>query len=261
MSNDNWIQYSRQDKVGVITLNRSPVNAYNFIFHQQLNTLLTEVEQDEQVNCVIFRSSSEKFFCAGADIKEFQANSTKANQQMVDMARANLALLDQSKKIYIAEVAGHCMGGGLEIALACDFRFAAEGSYLIGMSEIKLGLIPGNGGTQRLVRLIGKVKALELLLTGDNISPQTAHQLGLLNCLHPKAELAQVTLDFALKLAFGPALANAATKQAVSVGAELSLADGLKLEHQLADALCHSQDAKEGFVAFVEKRTPVYCGK
>lgn len=260
MNNIDLITYHIEKEVGIITFNRPPANAYNLEFHQVFSNILNKVDEDTKVNSVIIKSSMENFFCAGADIKEFQNNSIETNQKMVTLARENLSLMDKSSKIFIAEIAGHTMGGGLEIALACDIRFAADSKYLIGMSEIKLGLIPGNGGTQRFARLVGKNKAMEYLLTGENFSSDIAYEIGLINRLFSSEELHTKSLAFALQLSKGPALAIAATKKVVMNGSELSLQKGLELEYKTADELCHSNDAKEGFNAFVEKREAKYTG-
>jgi enoyl-CoA hydratase/carnithine racemase len=256
------VYYLRQQNAGVIHFNRAPANAYNLAFQQQFAIAIKEANSDPLINAVIIKSTSPKFFCAGADIKEFQSNSTMQNQTMVDLARANLDAIEASDKIYIAQLSGHTMGGGLEIALACDVRVASSSPYLIGMSEIKLGLIPGNGGTQRLTRLVGVSKAMDLLLTGDNISAQYAHQIGLINtlidCQELKSALDDHCLSLANTLANGPAKAIAATKRCIYGAIDKSIDDGLALERNLADALSRAGDAQEGFLAFVEKRQPVY---
>lgn len=255
------LQYRVEGKVAIITFNRPPANAYNLAFFEQLLALINQAEDNGDVGCIIINSSSEKFFCAGADIKEFQANSTADNQLMVDKARETLAALDNCSKLVIAEIAGHALGGGLEIALACDLRFVAEGRYRFGLPEIKLGLMPGDGGTQRFTRLVGVAKALEWLASGDSFSVEQAEQMGLVNRVYPAEQLSQATLEYAQSVAKGPLLALKATKLAVYQGAALPLAEGLKVEQQLCDALYDTEDAKEGFLAFVEKREPLFQGK
>jgi enoyl-CoA hydratase/carnithine racemase len=164
-------------------------------------------------------------------------------------------------KIFIAEIAGHALGGGLEIALACDLRFAAEGSYRIGLPEVTLGLLPGNGGTQRLPRLIGWSRALDLMITGRTLTPEEAHRIGIVDALHPAGELGERTLAYAWAVAAAAPLAVASVKRAVREGSALSTADGLALEQDLMAGLFASADAKEGLTAFVEKRSPTFVGR
>lgn len=255
------INFSKLDRVAYITLDRPKANAYNLEFYQAFYEAVQQADKDADVGAVIVRSSSEKFFCAGADIKEFQNNSTEQNQVMVAQAQATLAAMEASGKIFIAQISGHALGGGLEIIMGCDLRFAATGNYLLGLPEIKLGLIPGNGGTQRLLRLVGMSRALELLATGDTFSIEQAEKWGLVNRLYTGEELESQTFEYASKIANGPLLALAATKRALREGVELGLSDGLALEKRLCDPLYDTHDGQEGFNAFVEKREPVFKGR
>lgn len=248
------------DRVLRVTLDRPPANAYNMEFHQDLNSVLREVESNREINVVLIDSSSGKFFCAGADINDFQKNSDSDNRRMVDLARENVALMESSSKIFIAAIAGHCLGGGLEIALGCDLRIAADREFLVGLPEIKLGLMPGNGGTQRLAKLVGQQHALKLLLTGDPISPQKAVEIGLFNATVAEDEFQNYTKSLSSHIARGPALALAATKKAVRTGIGLPLSEALKIEADLVDTLYGTEDAKEGFQAFLEKRNPEFKG-
>lgn len=261
MDTEKLVRYHQEGCVGYIMFNRPPANAYNLAFHLDFEQAIQAACADSKINAVIIKSNSSKFFCAGADIKEFQSNTLEQNQSMVDKARKNLDAMEASDKVFIAQLEGHTMGGGLEIALACDVRFAADKSFLIGMSEIKLGLIPGNGGTQRLTRLVGVATAMDLLLGGDNISPQEAKKLGLVNKLFAEQDVESQVLQFAMRLGSGPALAIAATKKAIYAAADKSINDGLALERNLSDQLARSEDAKEGFLSFVEKRPAFYQGK
>ncbi len=255
------VLYRREERVAYITLNRPPANAYNLGFMQALHQAVLRADADPQVGAVILHSEAGRFFCAGADIKEFEHNDTASNKLMVTQARATTAAIESSGKLFIAQLAGHTLGGGLELAMACDVRFAAVGDYLLGLPEIKLGLIPGNGGSQRLARLVGPSRALEILATGNPFSVAEAERWGLVNRLFPAGELAQRTLEYATSVAAGPPLALAASKRAVRQGVEGSLAEGLLLEQQLCDPLYDSDDAAEGFRAFLEKRAPSFTGK
>jgi hypothetical protein len=168
---DPVVTFSKKDSLGYIVLDRPPANSYEIGFMHDLEAAIQAAEAEAEVQVVIFRSASEKFFSAGADIKAFKASSTAENMEMVRTAHDALDKMAASSKVFVAVIQGHAMGGGLEMALACDLRFAAEGSYRMGLPEVTLGLLPGNGGTQRLPRLIGANKALEMMLTGETVTP------------------------------------------------------------------------------------------
>lgn len=261
MSLNQPIHYRAASGVGTIIFNRPPANAYEIEFHTAFNAAIDQAEADCSVRSVVLASASQKFFCAGADIKLFQANTTADNHVMVQAARQALSKITCSSKIWICKIAGHALGGGLEIALACDLRYAAEGEYLLGLPEVKLGLMPGNGGTQRLTRLVGASRALELITTGDTIGPEQALGLGIVDKLFPASELDAVTQALAEKIAAGPPAAIAAIKRAVQEGVDLPLADALALEQSLSDTLYNTSDAAEGLKAFQEKRPPVFTGQ
>jgi enoyl-CoA hydratase/carnithine racemase len=165
-----------------------------------------------------------------------------------------------ARAVFIAHIAGHALGGGLEIALACDIRLASTGNYKLGTPEVTLGLLPGNGGTQRLTRLLGPSRAMELLITGRSFSPAEAHGWGLVSALYDPAEADDRVRAYALRFANGPALATAAIKRCVHVGGQLPLAEGLALEAEMIQELFNSRDAREGMHAFVEKRDPEFVG-
>ena len=247
-------------KIGTITLNRPPANSYEIEFMRQLGAAIDAAEVDAAVRVVILQSASEKFFSAGADIKAFMANTTDANMQMIHFAHSQLSKMAASNKIFIAAINGHAMGGGLEMALACDLRFGKNGRYYLALPEVTLGLLPGNGGTQRLPRLIGANKALELMITGGRVTPEQALELGIINKLFDAETFAADVMAYAQKLADGASVAVGAIKRAVYDGIDMSLADGLALERQLIAPLYDTEDAAEGFAAFSEKRQPVYKG-
>lgn len=262
MSNtSDLVMFSIKEQVAYLTFNRAPANAYNIDFMRSFYNAVIKVNEDENINVVVIWSSSEKFFCAGADIKEFQQNDTASNKLMVDQARATMAAIEASNKIFIAQISGHALGGGLEIAMSCDLRFASKGNYLLGLPEIKLGLIPGNGGTQRLTRLVGVSKAIEILATGEPFSVEHAFNIGMINQLFAVENLADATFSFAKKIAEGPGLAIGATKKSVIQGSELPLTQALLIEQKLSDELYDTEDATEGFNAFIEKRQAIFIGK
>lgn len=255
------VDFTSADGVGVITFNRPPANAYTLAFHQQFNAAIEAADADSQTRVVIIRSAVPRFFCAGADIKEFSTNSTSDNKMMVASARQALEKIEASGKPFIACLEGHTLGGGLEIAMACDIRFGATGDYKLGLPEARLGLLPGNGGSQRLPRLVGPSHALALLSSGLGIEPEEAMRIGLINRLYPAEKLVSEALAFAQAIAESAPLAVAACKRAVQKGEGLSLPDALALETRLLDELYDTEDAEEGFKAFVEKRKPVYTGR
>ncbi|MGH2871615.1 MAG: enoyl-CoA hydratase/isomerase family protein [Solirubrobacteraceae bacterium] len=243
---------------GQITLDSPPANSYDVEFMRELAAAVRAASDDAATRVVVVRSASERFFCAGADIKRFLANDVEANMEMIRVAHAALESIARSPKLFVACIAGHALGGGLEIALACDLRYAIEGRYRLGTPEVGLGLLPGNGGTQRLPRLIGAGPALELLASGRQLSPDEALALGI------------VSRVFADRAAFDehlaglgalPPLALAGIKRAVHEGTQLPLADGLALERELIERLFGSRDAHEGLTAFRDKRRPEFTGR
>lgn len=258
---DPVVTFSRSDVIGTITLNRPPANSYEIGFMRDLEAAIDAANAEAGVKVVILKSASEKFFSGGADIKAFLANTTTANMEMIRTAHRALDRMSTSDRVYVAAINGHAMGGGLEMALACDLRFAAEGRYRMGLPEVTLGLLPGNGGTQRLPRLVGANKALELMLTGEAVTPEDALRLGIVNRLFPADRLMEETEAYARKLATGASLAIARIKQCVYQGIAMNLGEGLAFERKLIEPLFDTEDAKEGLTAFAEKRQPVYKGR
>ncbi len=250
------VSFAAEGALGFLTLDNPPANSYDMEFMRELADSIGAAT-DSSVRVVIVRSASEKFFSAGADVKRFLANDVDANMEMIRLAHAALAGIASSPKLFVAYIAGHALGGGLEIALACDVRYAAEGTYRLGTPEVTLGLLPGNGGTQRLPRLIGVGPALELLLTGRQIRPEQAERLGLVSQLFDGEDELRSHVE---KLAALPPLALSEIKRAVYEGVDRRLDGGLELERQLIEKLFRSQDASEGLHAFVEKRRPEFVG-
>jgi enoyl-CoA hydratase/carnithine racemase len=228
---------------------------------QDLDAAIEGVAADAEIKAALLVSASEKFFSGGADIKAFLANAPEANVEMVNLAHQALAKIAHIPKIFIAVINGHAMGGGLEMALACDLRFAGDGKFMLALPESTLGLLPGNGGTQRLPRLIGASRALELMLSGGTVTPQQALDLGIVNKLFPGEAVSEEAKAYALKLANGPTKALAYIKRCVYEGMDQSLAHGLRLERELIANLFASEDAQEGLTAFVEKRKPEFKGR
>lgn len=258
---DAYVTLTKEAPLGIITLNRPPANSYDIKFMQDLDAAIEGVAADNEIKAALLVSASEKFFSGGADIKAFLANTPEANIEMVNLAHQALAKIAHIPKVFIAVINGHAMGGGLEMALACDLRFAGDGKFMLALPESTLGLLPGNGGTQRLPRLIGASRALELMLSGGTVGSQQALELGLVNKIFPADSVLDEAKAYALKLANGPTQALAYIKRCVYEGMELSLADGLILERELIAELFASEDAREGLTAFVEKRKAEFKGK
>ena len=240
--------------VGHVTLDNPPANSYDLdVMRRFAADVDAAIASDARV--VIVRSASEKFFSAGADVKKFLAGDVEANMEMIRTSQAAFTRMAAAEQVFIAYVNGHALGGGLEIALACDVRLAAPGSYKLGTPEVTLGLLPGNGGTQRLTRLLGPSRAMDLLLTGRTFGPDEALAWGLVSALVDE----DGAREYAERLAAGPKLAIAAIKRCVHEGGQLPLEDGLALEAELVERLFRSEDANEGLIAFVEKRKPEFA--
>ncbi|MDP9410882.1 MAG: enoyl-CoA hydratase-related protein [Actinomycetota bacterium] len=252
------VEYTREGNVGYITLDNPPANSYDLAFMEELGGCVNAAAGDDGARAVIFRSASERFFSAGADIKAFNANTTEQNMEMIRTAHENLGRIAETPKIFIAQIGATALGGGLEMALACDLRFGAEGEYYLGLPEATLGLLPGNGGTQRLPRLIGVTKALDLMITGRRLSPAEAYELGILDRLFPADRLEEETVKYAEGLASGAAGAIGSIKLAVRRGIDRPLKEGLQIERELVEPLFESEESKEGIGAFMEKRKPEF---
>jgi enoyl-CoA hydratase/carnithine racemase len=254
------VSFSADEGIGVITLDRPPANSYDLAFIEELAEAVREAADDDAVKAVVVCSASEKFFSAGADVKAFNENTVAANMEMIRVSHETLSSIARIPKVFIAEINAHALGGGLEIALACDLRFAAEGEYRLGTPEVTLGVLPGNGGTQRLPRLIGWSRALELMVTGRTVTPAEALELGIVNTVFPADELHERTLEYAQALASGATRAIGNIKLAVHEGLAAGLDAGLERERELVEELFGSEDGREGIAAFAEKRTPVFSG-
>ena len=255
------VRLEKQESVGHIVLDRPPANSYDKAFLDDLSAAIDEARSDGAVKAVVVRSASERFFSAGADVAVFAKSDLDAQSAFVAGANEAMSKLESTPKVVVAAINGHCLGGGLEIALCCDVRIAAEGSYNIGLPEVTLGVLPGTGGTQRLPRLIGRQKALELMLLGTTLSPQEAKDAGIVDELVPAAELAARAHDRASSYAQGPSYAVGQIKLAAVQGFGRSLADGLAIEREALIRLFQSDDAREGVTAFTEKRKPTFKGR
>ncbi len=250
-----------RDGVALIHLNRPPANSYNRAFLDDLNAAIDEVRWDDAIHGAVVLSDLPKFFSAGADITMFRTSTQQQRVLTVLHAHEVLLKISHTPKIFVAAIAGHALGGGLEIALACDLRFAAEGDYKIGLPEVTLGILPGNGGTQRLPRLIGRSRALDLMITGTALSPQRAFELGIVDRLVPADRLRDEAVEYVARLAAGPSQAIGSIKIAAGIGVDLPLEGGLALEREAVWRLFTTEDAAEGLNAFAEKRPPRWSGR
>ena len=239
-----------------VTLDNPPANSYDLEVMQRFaGDVDAAIASDARV--VVVRSASEKFFSAGADVKKFLDGDVAANMEMIRTSQAAFRRMAAAEQVFIAYLNGHALGGGLEIALACDIRLARPGGYKLGTPEVTLGLLPGNGGTQRLTRLLGPSRAMELLLTGRTFGPDEAPAVG---AGRGAACEEDAVREYAERLAAAPPLAIAAIKRCVHEGGQLPLDEGLALEADQVESLFRSKDATEGLTAFVEKRQPEFVG-
>ena len=255
------ISLEREGAVGVISLHRAPANAYNPQFAEEFRTAVDGARDDAAIRAVIVRSTLPKFFSAGADVKWFASSSLEDKILFITHMHEVLRRVETTSTVFIAAIGGHCLGGGMEIALACDLRFAAAGTYGLGQPEITLGIIPGNGGTQRLPRLIGKSRALDLMITGRAVSPDEALALGLVDRVFPADDLFAKTAEYAAVLARSATAAVGLIKLAVNRGLEMALDDALAYEREALFRSFVTEDGIEGVRAFSEKRPAEFKGR
>lgn len=255
------VRLEKQEQVGHIVLDRPPANSYDRAFLDDLSAAIDEARFDGEVKAILVRSASERFFSAGADVKMFA--STDAEYQFAFVIHANevMSKFERTPKVVIAAINGHCLGGGLEIALCCDARVAAEGTYNIGLPEVTLGVLPGTGGTQRLPRLIGRQRAFDLMMLGAPVQPAQAKEIGIVDDIVPAERLLASAHDRAARYGSGPTLARGRIKLAAVLGGGMPFADAMLLEHEAVGRLFASDDFKEGVRAFGEKRKPEYRGR
>ena len=254
------IRYAATEGVATVTLDRPDVfNAMNEPMRRELTECFTRLAVDDDVRVIVITGAGERAFSAGADIREFVKPPVpvkfREERKRVDFR----AVMDRCPQPIIAAIRGYALGGGLELALACDIRIAAEDAQL-GLTEITLAIIPGGGGTQRLPRLVGRGKALEMILTGARIGGPEALRIGLVERVVPPGEVLPAAQELARALAARAPVALRYAKEAVVKGLELPLAEGLRLENDLATLLRTTEDRLEGAKAFLEKRAPRFTG-
>jgi enoyl-CoA hydratase/carnithine racemase len=256
-----FINLKEEGHILTISLNRPPTNPLSSAFGKELFNAFSEASKMEDVTVVIVTSSQEKAFIAGADIKEMAAMDQAQSEAFSKLLQDANNLLSGMKKVVIAAINGHALGGGCELAMACDYRFMAAGKALIGLPEAGLGIVPGAGGTQRLPRLVGMAKAKDILLCGKVMGPEEALAIGLIDRIFEAESFMEEVMKFAVKLASGAGKALGYIKIAVNEGIELPLEQALAVERKygLENLLTH--DAKEGLTAFGEKRKPNFISK
>jgi enoyl-CoA hydratase len=260
------VQYRVEDGIAVLTLNDPPANTYSYEMMQELDSSILAARMDESVQVIIITGQGEKFFCAGANIQMLSSVTPEYKYYFCLHANETLNRLEQTPKLVIAALNGHTVGGGLEVAMAADIRIARQGAGKMGLPEVSLGVLPGTGGTQRLVRIVGKSRAIELMATGALFDFEKGLELGLVNHIY-EAETGeafmQQVLEYAAKFTTPDKAARAVgrIKRSVQTGAEIPFESALALERELQQQLFQSEDAKEGLDAYVQKRKPEFKGR
>ena len=253
--------YEKREQIAYVTVNRPQVlNALNLKTVEELGDCFTNIQNDPEVRVAILTGAGEKSFVAGADINELARQTPVERKEFAFFGQRIFNLIENLGKPVIAAVNGYALGGGCELALACNLRIASENARL-GQPEVKLGIMPGYGGSQRLPRLVGKGIALELLLTGEPVTAAEAHRIGLVNHVAPLAELIPTAEAIAKKIISNAPLAVRFTLEAVNHGLEMPQGEGLFLEASLFGLCCATEDMKEGTRAFLEKRPAKFTGR
>src|SRR5213083_2764123 len=260
------VQSKFADGIAFLRLNDPPANTYSYEMMQQLDAGILAARMDEAVQVIVITGSGEKFFCAGANIQMLSEVTPEFKYYFCLHANETLLRFEQTPKLVIAAINGHCVGGGLEVAMAADIRVARRNAGKMGLPEVSLGVLPGTGGTQRLARIVGKSRAIELMATGELFDFERGAELGLVNRIYEADSnehfISQV-LEYARQFTTPHKAARAVgrIKRSVQTGAEIPLEYGLALERELQQQLFQSEDAKEGINAYLEKRKPEFKGR
>jgi enoyl-CoA hydratase/carnithine racemase len=262
------VQVDKRDGVAVLTLNEPPANTYSYEMMRELDAAILELRMDSSVHVIVMTGAGDKFFCAGATIGMLKEATPEYKYYFCLHANETLNRLEQTPKLVIAALNGHAVGGGLEVAMAADLRIARANAGKIGLPEVGLGVLPGTGGTQRLARLVGKARAIELMTTGRLMTMDEAFVLGLVTAVWDDAKLEgrpflEAVVDYARTFAppHKASMAVGRIKRAVQSGVEAGFGEGLALERELQQHLFESRDAKEGIAANLEKRTARFTGE
>ncbi len=259
---DTLVNTRVENGIAVLEMNDPPANTYTYEMMQRLDAAILSARMDDAVHVLILRGAGEKFFSAGANIKMLASVTPQFKYYFCLHANETLTRLEQTPKLVIAALNGHTVGGGLEIAMAADIRLARKEGGKIGLPEVTLGVLPGTGGTQRLARLVGKARAIELMATGRTFSFEEAAELGLVTHIFEGENYWEQVMAYARQFVPPHKAARAVgrIKRAVASGAEIPFSEALALERELQQQLFQSEDAKEGLNAYVEKRTPKFRG-
>lgn len=259
---DKLIEYEVRDGVGIITMVDPPANTYTHEMMAQMDQAIIEARFDESVHVIVLTGAGEKFFSAGANINMLKQSDPYFKYYFCLHANETLNRLEQTPKLVIGALNGHTVGGGLEIAMACDLRIAKSGGSKIGLPEVSLGVLPGTGGTQRLGRMLGKSKAIELMAEGRTFGFDEALELGLVNKIFDADGFLDAVLDYASNFVPPKAASRAVgrIKRAVCSGVEVPFSEGLAIERELQQLLFQGDDAKEGLAAYIDKRAPEFTG-
>jgi enoyl-CoA hydratase/carnithine racemase len=257
------IHYRVDSGVAITELNDPPANTYSYEMNRQLDDAILQARMDEDVHVILLTGAGEKFFCAGANIQMLTEVDPTYKYYFCLHANEMLLRLENTPKLVIAALNGHCVGGGLEVAMAADLRIARKDAGKIGLPEVNLGVLPGTGGTQRLSRLLGKSKAIELMVTGKTFSFDDAKNMGLVNEILPNENFMDRVMEYAHQFCPPNKAAKAVgrIKRAVQTGWEIPLEAGLALEREHQQLLFESEDAKEGLAAYIEKRPAKFKAK
>jgi enoyl-CoA hydratase len=257
------IKYENDGGLAIIQMDDAPANTYTYEMMQQLDTAILRARMDENVHVIVLRGAGEKFFSAGASIPMLTKADPTFKYYFCLHANETLSRLEQTPKLVIAALNGHTVGGGLEIAMACDIRIAKKEGGKIGLPEVNLGVLPGTGGTQRISRIIGRARAIELMATGRTFSFEEALEFGLIHYIYERESFWDDVVAYARQFC-PPNKASRAVgriKRAVVTGSEVGFGEALGIERELQQLLFTSEDAKEGLKAYVEKRQPEFKGK
>jgi enoyl-CoA hydratase/carnithine racemase len=257
------IKYENDGGLAIIQMDDAPANTYTYEMMQQLDTAILQARMDESVHVIVLRGAGEKFFSAGASIPMLTKADPTFKYYFCLHANETLSRLEQTPKLVIAALNGHTVGGGLEIAMACDIRIAKKEGGKIGLPEVNLGVLPGTGGTQRISRIIGRARSIELMATGRTFSFEEALEFGLIHYIYERESFWEDVVAYARQFC-PPNKASRAVgriKRAVVTGSEVGFAEALGIERELQQLLFTSEDAKEGLKAYVEKRQPEFKGR
>ncbi|UCC40897.1 MAG: enoyl-CoA hydratase/isomerase family protein [Candidatus Aminicenantes bacterium] len=253
--------YEKKENIGLLTINRpDKLNAISNELTSELKQLLGEIENDEELRVLVITGAGDKAFVAGADIKELVDRDAKIGRRVSRERQEVFSRIENLQIPVIGAINGYALGGGLELALACSIRVCSEKAQF-GVPEVKLGIIPGDGGTQRLPRLVGLGRAMEMILTGDFIDAQEEYRIGLVNKIFPPGKLMEGAMELAQRIASRPPLAVRYAKEAVNRSQEGDAVSGFALESYLHALACTTEDKKEGVSAFLEKRKGEFKGK